>query len=395
MSKYNFDQIIDRRGTHCKRLENLTANYGREDLLPLWIADMDFAVCPAITEALVERFAGHPVYGYTRTYDAFWQSIIDWQRERNGFVFGRDEVTFSPGGVTAFTAAVDVFTRPGDKVLIQPPVYYDFHEVLAGMGRQTVCNNLVETPDGFYTMDLDELEWLFKLHRPRMMVLCNPQNPVGIVWSPDVLRQVARLAREHGVVLFSDEVFGDIMLYGNRHTPLATVSDEAAAVTVTIGSPGKTFNIAGFKSAWVVVKDPELRRMLFHWIEVNEVNTSNIAAMTATEAAYRHGGQWLDECLRYIEGNIDYIVDYCGRNIPGVRAVRPQASFLVWLDFRGLGLSHEAVVDLVVNKARLALNDGAIYGSPGHCHMRLNAGSPRAVIVEAMRRLAAAVASIR
>ena len=393
MAKYNFDLCIDRHGTQCKKIEVLKQDYGRDDLLPLWIADMDFAVCPEITQALVRRLADHPIYGYTCTYDAYWQSIIDWQRRRNGFDFTRDEVTFVAGIVTGLGLAVNFFTRPGDKIVIQQPVYHPFKDVIAGNGRVMVDNPLLPDQAGLYRMDLDGLERIFEHEHPRMLVLCNPHNPAGIAWPVDVLRQVARLAHKHGVIIFSDEIFGDLMLYGHKHTPMATVSDEAAAVTVTCGAPSKTFNIAGLKSSWCVVKNPELRQPFFRWIETNELCNANMTSIIATEAAYRHGEQWLDECLHYIEGNIDLIVQYCRQHLPGIVAVKPQAGFLLWLDCTGLGLEHEQVVDLFVNRARLALNEGSMFGPAGRCHMRLNVGTPRAVIQQALQRLHAALGS--
>lgn len=393
MAKYNFDLCIDRHGTQCKKIEVLKQDYGRDDLLPLWIADMDFAVCPEITQALVRRLADHPIYGYTCTYDAYWQSIIDWQRRRNGFDFTRDEVTFVAGIVTGLGLAVNFFTRPGDKIVIQQPVYHPFKDVIAGNGRVMVDNPLLPDQAGLYRMDLDGLERIFEHEHPRMLVLCNPHNPAGIAWPVDVLRQVARLAHKHGVIIFSDEIFGDLMLYGHKHTPMATVSDEAAAVTVTCGAPSKTFNIAGLKSSWCVVKNPELRQPFFRWIETNELCNANMTSIIATEAAYRHGEQWLDECLHYIEGNIDLIVQYCRQHLPGIVAVKPQAGFLLWLDCTGLELEHEQVVDLFVNRARLALNEGSMFGPAGRCHMRLNVGTPRAVIQQALQRLHAALGS--
>lgn len=394
MKKYNFDEVIDRHGTECKKIEVLKQDFGRDDLLPLWIADMDFAVCPDITDVLVHRLQDHPVYGYTCTYDGYWQSIIDWQRERNGFEFSREEVTFVAGIVTGVGLAINFFTQPGDKIVIQPPVYYPFKDVIANNGRVVVNNDLIHTPDNFYRMDLEGLELIFSEERPKMMIVCNPHNPVGIVWEPDVLREVARLARKYDVIVFSDEIFGDLMLYGNKHTAMATVSDDAAAVTVTCGAPSKTFNIAGIKSSWCVVKNPKLREPFFKWIETNELCNANLVAIIATEAAYRHGGRWLEECLRYIEGNIDFVHDYCRAHIPGIEVVKPQASFLVWLDCTGLGLSHEEVVDLFLNKARLAMNEGSMFGEAGRCHMRFNMGSPRSVLEQAMRQLEAAVKEI-
>ena len=394
MAKYNFDQCIDRHGTQCKKIEVLKQDYNRDDLLPLWIADMDFAVCPEITEAVVHRMADHPIYGYTCLYDGYWQSIIDWQRERNGFVFTQDEVTFVAGIVTGFGLTVNFFTQPGDKIVIQQPVYYPFKDVIEGNGRICINNALIPTPDGLYRMDLEALERIMEQEHPKMMVVCNPHNPGGIAWEPEVLRHVAHLAYKYDVILFSDEIFSDLMLYGYRHTPLAAVSEEAAAVTVTCGAPSKTFNIAGLKSSWCVVKNPKLREPFFKWIETNELCNANLVSIIATEAAYRNGAQWLDECLRYIEGNVDLVVDYCREHIPGVVAVKPQAGFLLWLDFTGLGISHEEVITLCRDKAGLAMNEGSMFGEAGRCHMRCNMGSPRSLILQAMRQLEAAVAQL-
>ncbi|MBR1803716.1 MAG: pyridoxal phosphate-dependent aminotransferase [Muribaculaceae bacterium] len=391
MEHYDFDRVIDRKGTSTYKYEALSDMFGRSDLLPLWVADMDFEVCPAITQAIARRVCDHPVYGYTKPSDSFWQSIIDWQRERNGFSFTREELCFVGGIVYGFALVVNHFTRPGDKVVIQQPVYHPFNNILQAGGRLVVNNALQRTADGFYQMDLDGLERIFAEQHPRLMVVCNPHNPIGIAWDADTLRAVARLARQYGVVLFSDEIHGDLMLFGHQHTPLATVSDDAAAVTVTMGAPSKTFNIAGIQSSWCVVKNPELRRPFFEWLEHNEFCSPHLIALTATEAAYRHGHDWLDQCVRYIEGNITMVEDFCNRHLPGVKAIRPQASFLVWLDCTGLGLSHEELIDLFVNKAQLALNDGAMFGPAGSGFMRLNVGTSRTVLNEAMQRLAKAL----
>ena len=394
MEHYDFDRVIDRKGTDTYKFGALQEPFGRDDLLPLWVADMDFAVCPAITQALQQRVCEHPVFGYTMVTDRYWQAVIDWQRDRNQFEFSRQEVCFIGGIVYGFALVVQHFTRPGDKVVIQEPVYHPFRNVLTNAGREVVNNALLETPDGFYRMDLEGLEQIFAQQHPRMMVVCNPHNPIGIAWDADTLRQVAHLASKYGVLLFSDEIHGDLMLFGHRHTPLATVSDEAAATTITMGAPSKTFNIAGLKSSWCVIKNPALREPFFAWLEQNEFSSSNLLALTATEAAYRPGAPWLEACLHYIEENIIYVEEQCREHIPGIRAVRPQASFLVWLDCSGLGLTHQQVVDLFVNKARLALNDGTMFGQAGACHMRLNVGTSRTVLQQALQRLATAVAQL-
>ena len=395
MELYDFGRVIDRKGTSTYKYEELEQDFGRCDLLPLWIADMDFEVCPAITEAIRHRMCDHAIYGYTMPPTSYWQSIIDWQRERNHFEFTRDEMCFIGGIVTGFGLVINHYTKPGDKVVIQQPVYHPFKNVITANGRIAVNNALIETPDGFYKMNLEELEQIFIEHHPRLMVVCNPHNPIGIAWDIESLREVARLARKHGVLLFSDEIHGDLMIFGHRHTPLATVSEDAAAVTITMGAPSKTFNIAGLKSSWCVIKNPEVRRPFFQWLENNELCTPHLVALTATEAAYRHGAEWLNQCLRYIEENILMVENFCREHIPGVRAIRPQASFLVWLDCSGLGLCHEQVHDMFINSAHLALNDGTMFGQAGSCHMRLNVGTSRTVLEKAMHQLADAVATLK
>ena len=391
MTHYNFDGLINRQGTQCKKIERLRSEFGRDDLLPLWIADMDFAVCPDITDAIVRRYADHPVYGYTCPYDDFWQSIIDWHSKRNGFEFDRNELTYVSGLVSVLGYVLEYFTSRGDKIVIQEPLYYHFKQAIVGNGRIPVDNALIPAADGSCQMDLNGLERIFRDDRPRMMIVCNPHNPIGICWEPCVLREVARLAHNYGVILFVDEIFGDMPLYGHQHTSMATVSDEAAAVTITCGAPGKTFNISGLKSSWCVIKNPALRIPFFNWLDTNEFNCPNLTSIIATEAAYRHGHQWLKECLHYIEANIEYVDQFCRANIPAIRVVKPQAAFLLWLDCSGLGVSHDNVVSLFRDKAHLALNDGAIYGDAGSCRMRLNVGTRRAVLEQAMRQLEIAV----
>jgi cystathionine beta-lyase len=388
--QYDFDRVIDRRGTGSVMYDMRKQMFGRDDVLPLWVADMGFAACPEITQALADRITGHPIYGYSVPLEDYWQSIIDWQRERNGLEFTTDEACFIGGIVNGFALAVEFFTQQGDTVVIQEPVYHPFKNVLTGNGRKVANNALRRTDEGFYEMDLDDLERIFKEQHPRMMVLCNPHNPIGIAWDIEVQRQVATLAKKYGVVVFSDEIHGDLMLWGNRHTSFLTVSDDARAVGIVMGAPSKTFNIAGIVSSWCVIKNPEMREKFFGWLASNDKNSPNFLSMTATRAAYRHGADWLKQCLKYIEGNIDLVADECRNLIPGIIAIKPQASFLVWLDCTGLGLEHDALIDLFVNKAHIGLNDGAMFGESGCGFMRLNVAVPRSVLLQAMQQLAQA-----
>ena len=393
MTKYDFDQVIDRRESGALKCDALQSLFGKTGLTPLWVADLDFAVCPDITEALMHRVE-HPVYGYASTPDSYWQSIIDWLGHRHDFKVSREELAFVPGVVRGVAYALNYFTNRGDKVLIQQPVYHPFKMVIEGNERVVVNNPLKITEKG-YEMDLDGLRQVIETEHPKMMVLCNPHNPIGIQWDADVMREVAHICRENGVVVVSDEIHGDLMLYGKPHIPFVSVSDDAKAITITLGAPSKTFNIPGLVSSWMVVKDEQLRNGFYHWMETNEFSSPTMFATIGAEVAYTHGEEWLNQMLAYIEETIDVVNKFLIENVPQIKMFRPQASFLLWLDCRDLNLSQTQLVNLFVDKARLALNDGTMFGKEGEGFMRLNIGSPRKVIVEALQRLADAVKSLK
>lgn len=386
MKKYDFDRIIDRRDTCCTKYEGLDQMFGRHDVTPLWIADLDFAVCPDITEALHERL-NHPVLGYSAAPDSYWESIIEWQRRRHGFEISRDELTFIPGVVKGIALALNYFTDRGDKVVIQPPVYHPFRMVIEGNDRVVVENPLLF--DGTrYSMDVAGLEETVRRHEPRMMILCNPHNPIGLQWDRSTLAEVGRICRENGVVVVSDEIHGDLMLGGRRHISFADSSADAAAVAITLGAPSKTFNIPGLVSSWMVVKNPDLRRGFYQWLTVNEFNAPVMISTIGAEAAYRYGEEWLDQMLAYVEGNVEFVDSYLRANCPAVKAVLPEVSFLVWLDFSALGLSQQELMRFLVDEAHVALNDGAMFGRQGTGYVRLNVGTPRAVLREALDHIA-------
>lgn len=390
MACYNFDNVIDRQGTLAVKIDRLDQVFGRHDLTPLWIADLDFAVCPRITEALLHRLQ-HPVLGYSEAADTYWQSIIDWNKRRHGFAIAREELCFIPGVVKGIALAVNYFTQRGDGVVIQPPVYTPFRTVVEGNGRRVVENPLRPTADG-YEMDLDGLRRIIAADKGiKMLILCNPHNPIGIQWSRDTLAELASICREAGIVVVSDEIHGDLMLGGRRHIPYLSCGDDARATGVMLGAPSKTFNIPGLVSSWMVVKNPDLRRDFYNWLEVNEFNSPVLISTIGAEAAYNNGEEWLDQMLAYVEANIDFVEDYARRNIPGLKVVHPQASFLVWLDFRDLHLCQREIMNLLLDKAHLALNDGSMFGRQGEGFARLNVGTPRCVLAHALASLADAV----
>lgn len=386
MKKYDFDEVIDRHGSGCMKIDDLRDLFGKADLTPLWIADMDFRVCPEITSALMARIS-HPIYGYSRPTESYWTSIIEWLRKRHDFRVERNELTYVPGVVKGIAFAVNFFTSRGDKIVIQPPVYHPFRMVIEGNGRIVAPNPLRLTENSTYEMDLEGLERIFAEEHPKMMILCNPHNPIGLQWSRETLAEVGRLCRQYNVLVISDEIHGDLMLGRRQHFPFAACSDDCAKMSVTFGAPSKTFNIPGLVSSWCVVKNPEIREPFFHWLEVNEFNATTFVSTIGTEAAYTNGEEWLEEALAYIEENIAFVDDYLRRNLPQVSMIKPEASFLIWMDFRALNLSHDELVDLVVNHAGLALNDGEMFGSQGHGFMRVNVATPRSELKRALDKL--------
>ena len=382
---YDFDKIIDRRGTGALKLDVLGERYGNPDLLPLWVADMDFETPSFITDALRRRLE-HSLFGYTVEPSDYWPTVIRWIAGHHGWEVKPEWLTYIPGIVKGIGMAINVFVKEDEKVIIQPPVYHPFRLTPEGNGRKVVYNPLRENPDGTYSMDFENLEAVTD-DKCRMLILSNPHNPAGITWDADTLRRLAEFCHSRGIIVISDEIHCDMALWDNKHIPFASVSPEAAACSITFGAPSKTFNIAGIVSSYAIVPDDSLRHRFFTWLQANELNEPTLFAPIATIAAFSQGEEWRRAMLDYVQGNIDFVIDYCREHIPAIRPLRPQASFLVWLDCRGLGLNHDELIDLFVRKARLALNDGEMFGQGGEGFMRLNVGSPRSIIREALERL--------
>lgn len=389
MAMYDFDKVVERRGSDSYKWDQLKERFGRDDLLGLWVADMDWETPPFIVDALRRRLE-HPVFGYTFEPVDYWPTVAQWIETHHGWHVDIEWLKFIPGIVKGIAMAVNVFVKPDEKIIIQPPVYHPFRLVPEGNGREVVENPLILNADGSYRMDFEQLESIADEHC-KMLILSNPHNPAGIVWDKDTLMRLAHFCYERGIVVISDEIHCDMTLWGSKHVPFATVSDEAAHCSITFAAPSKTFNIAGIVSSYAVVPDETLRQRFYSWLEANEMSQPTLFAPIATLAAYKEGEQWRCEMLRYVEENIRFVEDYCREHLPMIKPLRPQASFLVWLDCRDMKMSQSALVDLFVNKARLALNDGTIFGKQGEGFMRLNVGCPRSVLREAFDRLSKSI----
>lgn len=390
--KYNFDQIIDRRGSGALKCDALEQWYGNSELLPMWVADMDFATPDFIVDAIKERLE-HPIFGYTIEPERYRDAIITWIASHHGWAVKREWICYIPGIVKGIAMAINALLKAGDKIIIQPPVYHPFRNVAAHNGFEIVENPLLVDSNGSYSIDFDHLERVADKNC-RLLILANPHNPIGILWQRETLIRLADFCHSRGIIVISDEIHSDMALWGKRHIPFASVSDKAAQCSITFGAPSKTFNIAGIVTSYAIVPNDKLRNKFFGWMEGNELNHPDIFAPIATIAAFENGEQWRREMIEYIEGNIEFTIEYCKQHIPQIVAVRPEASFLVWLDCRGLGLTHDKIVELFTQKAALALNDGAIFGTLGEGFMRLNVGTPREVLQTALERLKTAVDSL-
>ena len=385
---YDFDRYIERRGSGAIKYDGLKQWYGDSELLPMWVADMDFATPDFIIDALKQRL-DHPIFGYTIEPERYRPSIVEWLYKRHDWKIESGWISFIPGIVKGIGMAISALLQPGDKIIIQPPVYHPFRMVAEHNGCEVVENPLKQEVDGSYTMDLEHLDSIAA--GCKMLILANPHNPVGILWSKETLIRLAEICSKHNIIVISDEIHSDMALWGGKHIPFASVSDKAAQCSITFGAPSKTFNIAGIVASYAVVPNSELRERFYGWMEGNELNQPNIFATIATIAAFDNGEQWRQEMISYIEGNIEVVEQFCRQHIPQIKPIRPQASYLVWLDCRELNLNHEQIVELFTKHAKLALNDGAMFGSEGSCFMRLNVGTTRAVLTTALEQLRSAV----
>ena len=387
--KYNFDELICRKHTDALKIEALAPRWGRTDLLPMWVADMDFKTPDFIVEAMKKRMACE-IFGYTSKPDSWYDAIISWQARKHQWTIEKEMISFVPGVVPALAMAVQAFTERGEKVMIQQPVYNPFAQVIRNNHRELV-NCPLELKEGQYHINFEVFEERIK--GCKLFLFCHPHNPGGRVWTREELQKVAAICAQNNVIVVADEIHADLTLSSYEHIPFASVSEEAAQLSVVFASPSKAFNMAGLATSYAVIANPSLRRRFESYVEGNELAAGNVFAFNTVVAAYSEGEEWLRQMLNYVEENINYLVGYVKEHLPQLKVIVPQASYLVFIDFGALHLSQKELVALCTDKAHLALNDGSIYGEEGKGYMRINLACPRSVVKQALIQLKEALDS--
>lgn len=382
--RYNFDEIIDRKNTNCVKYDKLESYFGAKDLLPLWVADMDFKVPPCISEAIIKR-ANHEIYGYTYRGDSCINSIQNWLKTRHDWAVPKEWISSSPGVVTALSILLMSLTKKGDKIAIQSPVYHPFAQVIKDSKRKLVLNPLSLTDKG-YQMDFKQLEKLAKAGLTAL-ILSNPHNPVGRVFTKEELLQLGNLANTYNFIIISDEIHQDLVYEGYKHIPLASLSDDLAQRTITCIAPSKTFNVAGLASSVVIIPNAKLKQKFEKLLSSMHLNSGNLFGHTAMQAGYEDGAEWLDQLMVYLQGNVDFLRSYLNENIPSIKLVEPEATYLLWLDCRSLNIKTNKLNQLLIEKAGLALNKGTTFGIEGEGFLRINIGCPRSVLEEALKKI--------
>ena len=383
MKKYNFDEQIERRGTDCVKYDRLPF-FGNANAIPLWVADTDFRVADFIMEALHQRME-HEILAYSNRSANYYPSIVNWLEKRHGWTVDRNMITSSPGVVSAVTTLILALSHPGDKVVVQPPVYFPFFSCVKDTGRQLVENPLV-LKEGRYYFDFDDLKQKLD-SKTKLLILCNPHNPGGMVWRREELEELGNICLANGTVIISDEIHSDLVFKGNQHLPLPTVSDELAQNCAVCMAPNKTFNIAGLASAFLVIPNKELKKRYDHWLHAIHISDGNIFGNIALEAAYTDGSDWVDQLMAYLTENRRFLETFIRERLPKVKMLVPEATFLAWLDLSAYGMTESKMAEILVHEVGVVMNKGSMFGSGGEGYFRLNFGCPKATLQKALEQM--------
>jgi cystathionine beta-lyase len=382
--KYNFDKIIDRRNTECIKWDMLEEVFGDKDVMPMWVADMDFEVAKPISDAIKKRVE-HSIYGYSTKGSGYYDAIINWMKKRHNWDVKKEWISYTPGIVPALSYIVRTFAQPGDEVIIQTPVYHPFYSAIKNNGYIIVKNPL-QYKDGSYKMDLEDLKKKIT-PRTRILILCNPHNPVGRVWTKEELSELGQICIKNNILIVSDEIHFDLIYKNNHHTVFAAISEEFAQSSIICSAPSKTFNLAGIQVSNVIIPNERLRRQFKITLENYAVSEVNTFVSTALVAAYNEGEEWLVQLLEYLEANLNFLMNFFEERIPKIKVVKPQGTYLVWLDCSALNMTSQELNEFFIKKAKVGFNDGIMFGEEGQQFQRVNIACQRSILREALERV--------
>jgi len=386
--QYNFDNVVERKNTNCYKHDAVEKFFGTSDVLPLWVADMDFEAPDFIHDALKNR-VDHPVYGYTFFSESFYTSLINWMQTRHNLSVDASWLSVTPGVVTGISVAIMALTNPGDKIVIQPPVYHPFFQLVEANHRKLVLNELVEE-NGTYKMDFEKLEESID-EDTKMIIISNPHNPVGRVWTRHELEKLVDICERYNILIIADEIHSDIVFEPHQYTPISSINSYAQNNSVTFVAPSKTFNIAGLGTSAAIIPNEEFRNRFTAMTSRFHFEAGNVFGTVAFEAAYTHGEEWLNQLIDYLRSNVELVKSYFAENLPQVKVLEPEGTYLLWIDFSALKLDDEQLNSILVKEAGVGLNQGISFGSNGKNYMRLNIGSPKTVILDGVEKIASAL----
>lgn len=386
---YNFDEIIDRKHTGCIKWDTMKENGIEEDVIPLWVADMDFKVLPEISDALIKR-AMHPIYGYSMITDEYYEAVINWMKTRHNLYLEKEWIVTTPGVVTALKFAIQAYTKENDAILINKPVYHPFDASIRSNNRKVIENQMI-LKEGTYQIDFNDFENKIIEHDVKMFILCNPYNPIGKVWTKEELKKIGDLCRKYNVIVVVDEIHQDFVYEGYKHIPFFNVEDRFKDFSIICTAPSKTFNLAAMQTSNIFIANKQLRDQFLEVKDKNGIMEPNVFGMTACKTAYTYGAKWVDELLVYLQQNINYLISFFETNLPDIKVIHPQGLYLVWVDFTSLGLNQKELETFMLEKAHVWLDEGYIFGTGGAGFERINVACPRSILEKALNQILEAV----
>ena len=392
--KYNFNERIDRSENHSAKWAEMEMKFGRTDLIPMWVADMDIKTAPEIVESMKKKVE-QEIFGYVYRPDSYYKTATEWLKKRFGYEISPASLIHSPGVVPSMSILVKMLTKNSDKILIQTPVYPPFASAVKDNGRELFENPLVKDEKGYYTIDFEDLEKKLSLDEVKLFILCNPHNPVGRVWKKEELLKMGELCKKYNVRILADEIWRDLIMPGYKHTPMASLSKDIEDITITLFSPTKSFNLAGLQASFATFPRAEERKEFDNILGQMDVKRNNPFSLVAFETAYEKCEDWLEELILHIDGNMQYVVDFIAEKLPEIKVVKPEGTYLMWLDFNGTKISQDKIQEFLINKAKVAMNDGGSFGSNGKGFARMNVACPRYMLEEAMERIEKALKNLK